>query len=395
MALGGLRVGASRRPITPDSELGPVYRAGYKMGAAERLGRVVDDLFVRCVALELDGTRVLILSLDLIGLFRDFIDALASELAPDGVSREGLLVATTHTHAGPDTMGVWGPSFARSGYNERYGELLLRHAADVAREALGSCRPALPFLSCDRRNLGVANFRTPDELSLTLWCLAFRAGDETVASLISYTAQPELAPRDDDGISADYPGEACRTLETETGGTALFLLGACGGMEPEGCESGYDHAHRYGRRLAAELARMSAHARPIRVDALRATTRQVELPVENRGFQAAMEHGIFRTARRPPAVTTTISRVGIGEVEIVALPGETFPGIVRGVGREGRTFFANQVNDALGYFLPPDQFRSTPVEWVEGHHFVGHELESLGRKAGEILRAELLRLVPS
>jgi hypothetical protein len=79
-------------------------------------------------------------------------------------------------------------------------------------------------------------------------------------------------------------------------------------------------------------------------------------------------------------------------VAIFALPGESFPGIVAEIGPKDRALFINQVNDSLGYFIPPEHFRSEPVEWWEGHHFTGHELESLGQRAGEIIREELSRL---
>ena len=289
-------------------------------------------------------------------------------------------------------MGVWGPSFGESGYNEEYAEFLLKSSTKAVTEAIGSARPAQPFLSYTEQNLGVSNFREPDELSLALWCVSFRAGDEVVGSLISYTAQPELAPRDDDGISADYPGEACRILDEKLGGTTAFLLGACGGMEPEGCEAGYEIGHAYGRKVAAELLRLSPSARPVAGEALGVTVREVELPVENPGFQLMMEHGILKTSRKPPNARSTLSRVDLGELTIFALPGESFPGIVAGIGPKGRALFVNQANDSLGYFIPPEQFRSEPVEWAEGHHFTGHELESLGRQSGENLRRELIKL---
>jgi hypothetical protein len=163
-------------------------------------------------------------------------------------------------------------------------------------------------------------------------------------------------------------------------------------MEPEGCEEGYETAHAYGRKLAGHLLELVRDARPVRGDTLAVRVRETELPVENEGFQLMMEHGILETARRPPAARTTLSRVEIGELAIFALPGEAFPGIVEGVGARKRALFINQVNDSLGYFIPPEQFRSDPVAWAEAHHFTGHEIESLGRRAGEIIRRELLAL---
>lgn len=386
------RVGAARKNITPTSELGPVYRAGYKMMEAEQLAGAVDDIFLRCLTVETDAARAIFLSLDLVGLFRDFTDALAARLAPQGIGPESLIVATTHSHAAPDTMGAWGPSFGVSGCNEQYTEFLLGAAADTVSEARASARPARPYLCVDETNLGVSSYREPDELNLTLWCLSFRDEGGVVGSLISYSAQPELAPRDDDRVSADYPGEACRILDREMGGTTLFLLGACGGMEPEGCEGGYETAHAYGRRLAGAVLEMLPAGQPIGGDTLAVRVREVVLPVENEGFWLMMEHGVFDTARRPPVARTTLSRIDLGEVVLFALPGESFPGIVAGSGPLDRVLFINQANDSLGYFIPPEQFRDEPVQWTEDHHFIGHELESLGKRAGEILREELIGL---
>lgn len=386
------RVGVAKRKITPPPELGPVYRAGYKMMEAEQLTGAVDEIFVRCMVVEGRAGRAVFISLDVIGLFRDFTDALASRLAPQGIEPDSLIVAATHSHASPDTMGAWGPAFGESGYNPQYGEFLLSTAADAVSEALESAGPAKPYLCVEEANLGVANFREPGDLNVLLWFLCFRGAEGVIGTLVSYPAQPELVPRDDDRISAGYPGEACRVLDRELGGTTLFLLGACGGMEPEGCEEGYETAHAYGRRLADTVVDLMPRVGPVQGDELVVTVREVELPVENDGFELMMEHGIFETARKPPAARTTLSRVDIGEIAIFALPGESFPGIVAEIEPRDHALFINQVNDSLGYFIPPEQFRAEPVEWAEGHHFTGHEIESLGKSAGGIVREELRSL---
>jgi len=384
--------GAAKRRISPSDSMGPVYRAGYKMGEAEEIKGIVDDIFLRCLAIEGAGTRVVFLSFDLIGLFRDFATEIASGLAPQGIKTQNLIVSATHMHSGPDTMGLWGPALDQSGYNEEYGRFLLDTAVDAAREAISSMRPARALFSFAEKNLGISNFREPEELNLALWQIRFEGENGCVGSLFSYPAQPELAPRDDDRISAGYPGEACRQLDGKQGGINLFLLGSCGGMEPEGCEKGYDEAHAYGKKLAEELLKQASTSKRISDVTLSIETEQVHLPVENPGFQMMMEMGVIRTSQRPPEVISTISKIQIGGIRIFAIPGESFPGIVRGIGKKGETLFIDQVNDSLGYFISPEQFRQEPVEWADGHHFTGHELESLGRGAGDMIRKGLLKL---
>jgi hypothetical protein len=396
------RVGVAKRSILPTPEMGPVYRAGYKMGAAERLTEAVDEIFLRCLSIETEETRIVFLSLDLIGLLRDFTEELGARLGPHGLTANDLIVASTHVHSGPDTMGLWGPSFGESGYNEKYGEFLFDSSVDAIAEALEASVPAQAYFCFEEKNLGVANFRNPDDLNLDLWCLTFKDGERPIGSLFSYTAQPEFAPRDDESISGDYPGEACRQLERRMGGTALFLLGVCGGMEPEGCEQGYDVAWEYGGMLADELSRMNRKTSPLPVTELSVSTTEVALPVENPGFQLMMERGMIQTSRRPPEAVATISTVRIGDLTLFTIPGESFPGIAIDIGQKGKTLFVNQVNDSLGYFLPAEQFRAEPVEWTEDYHetetsfterhFTGHELESLGRTAGDVIRRELLKI---
>jgi hypothetical protein len=386
------RAGAAKAKITPSPDMGPVYRAGYKMGEAEQLHGVVDDIYVRCLTIENDGTRIAFVSFDLIGLLRDFTLELASRLKTEGIKPEHLLVATTHTHSGPDTMGLWGPSIDASGYNEVYGDFLLDTAAASVKRALASAQPAQAFFAFEEKNLGATNYHSPSDINLDLWRLMFKGKKQVVGSLISYPAQPELTPRHADKISAGYPGEACAVLDKKSGGTTLFLLGACGGMEPEGCEKGFDAAHAYGRKLSDAVLELTKKTRPISDDSLSVTSREISLPIENPGFQMMMEAGMIRTSQRPPNGTSTISKVLIGDIVILTVPGEPFPGIVAGIGQKGQTLFVSQINDSLGYFIPPEDFNPEPKPFEEGEHFTSHELESLGIKSGEIIRRELDRL---
>src|SRR5688572_7460291 len=93
-----LRIGASAIDITP-----PVGTAldGYGGRVDVSLG-VHDALFARCLFLD-DGTRQLaIVVCDLIGVGRGLVGR-ARQLITErlGIAAENVLVAATHTHAGP------------------------------------------------------------------------------------------------------------------------------------------------------------------------------------------------------------------------------------------------------------------------------------------------------
>ena len=90
----------------------PVYLAGF--GQNRRAQSVHDDLCVRALALVFGETRVDVAALDLIGLGRRYcqeIERRVNEAEPG----TRTLLSCTHTHHGPDTIGLWGPDTITSG----------------------------------------------------------------------------------------------------------------------------------------------------------------------------------------------------------------------------------------------------------------------------------------
>jgi hypothetical protein len=69
---------------------------------------VHDPLWARALVLRAGGTAVALVVLDLIGLLRDEVLAIREAVADLGL--DYVAVACTHTHAGPDSLGIWGPN---------------------------------------------------------------------------------------------------------------------------------------------------------------------------------------------------------------------------------------------------------------------------------------------
>src|SRR5687767_2688389 len=98
-----LRAGAAAVKITP-SLTRTVYIAGYNNNRPAT--SVHDDLWARALVLDDGKSRLAVVSCDLIGLFNrrvKQIRALIKAVPPDNV-----LIACTHVHSGPDTLGLWG-----------------------------------------------------------------------------------------------------------------------------------------------------------------------------------------------------------------------------------------------------------------------------------------------
>ena len=111
-----MKLGYAQSIITPSLD-DPVYLAGF--GQNRIAESIHDDLYARALALSDGKTSIVLCALDLIGFFqndvRDVIDRVKAE-HPD----TQIVMASTHTHHGPDTQGLWGPDNKTSGVDETY-----------------------------------------------------------------------------------------------------------------------------------------------------------------------------------------------------------------------------------------------------------------------------------
>src|SRR5438477_4976354 len=93
------KAGVAATVITPD---GPIWMAGYAARNKPSEGKV-QDLFAKALALEdASGGRLVIVTMDLIGMTRVIRDAVEKQAAEKyKLPRAALLLNASHTHCGP------------------------------------------------------------------------------------------------------------------------------------------------------------------------------------------------------------------------------------------------------------------------------------------------------
>ncbi len=322
-----LLAGAAVEVITPDLSTGlpPVAVAGF--GKGRDATGVHDDLYARALVLQAGKASVALVALDLIGFFHDDIvkirDDVRSRYPEVGVG--SILIASTHTHAGPDVIGLWSPPdrAVDAGYVGR----IRTRAADAVAAAWRARRPArLSFASADIPRL-VQDSRLPTVVDATALLMKVDAenGQETIATLLDFPSHPESLGRDNTLISSDYPWSARLRLEQEFGGVALFFSGDIGGLltplggdmiDPETGEKLVPKTPRateaYGREVARQVvaawrathggrpsvsgsADGASGARPVPATdptvALLVRTRAVRVPLKNAMFVRGLAEG--------------------------------------------------------------------------------------------------------
>ncbi len=109
-------VGFTQNFITPGLDK-PVYLAGF--GQNRHAESVHDDLTVRALALRSDNVTLILCAVDLICFFHPDVLEVIRRVQEEAANVQ-IIIAATHTHHGPDTMGLWGPDNRHSGVDPVY-----------------------------------------------------------------------------------------------------------------------------------------------------------------------------------------------------------------------------------------------------------------------------------
>lgn len=379
-----LEAGAAQAVITPTlTSDKPVYLAGF--GHNRVASGVHDDLTARCLALSTGARPMVICAVDLIGLFYEDVLAVRQEFSQQTHSNALVIVAATHTHAGPDTLGLYGPRALASGVDSEYLSWIENRIAATAASALRAMQPARVEFGRDDHPLlallqGVDRPPIVKDPYLFVMRVTARSNGKTIATLVNWSDHPEVLGRKNTEITCDYPHWVRAYLEARFGGIALFFSGAIGKVsplgqvslpDPETGEPAADGTWRKAELLGTEVGQLAertlrqghgmGQGHATNIDALSIRSETIFVPLENPLFRAAQAAGVF-AARRPlytngkPDAGTEMRdlpntgrvsvatghdirtevdyvqlRSGAGPVaEIVAIPGEIYPELVNG-----------------------------------------------------------------
>ena len=385
-----LQIGYSQGVITPSLER-PVFLAGF--GQNRRAQTVHDDLFVRALALKDEDTTLVLAALDLIGFFRpDVLDVTRRVQAnAPGVQ---LIIASIHTHHGPDTMGLWGPNSSRSGVDLQYMTSMKEKVITVLLACQENLQPAtlkatsihVPGVAKNARNPEIVD----DELTVVQFNLTSTL--RPLVTLFNFPCHPEVLWEHNPHISADYPGVLCREVEIATGAPCIFFSGALGGMmTPDVVDHSFEEAEQMGKKLAqVGLEALNNSEESQTSPTILLKKKDIAPKLTNILFTLAFRRKLLPDIRNPQGrVPTEAGLLKIGTLWLATVPGEMLPRLgmalkasmlEAGAGVAGIIGLAN---DELGYILPKEDFRYPLNPFSPGHHY--EETMSLGREIGPLV----------
>ncbi len=417
-----------------------VWLAGFNVNRpAEGIN---DPLWARAIAFQHRQTIVAVVSIDCVGLTYERIVAARVKLALELPEVRHVVFASTHTHNGPDTMGIWSYRPIPAKFNEGYVDFVMEQARAAIVAAVSDLQPADGVVaSLDLPPAGyVRDSRPPLVYDRTLGVARFtKAGtEETIATLVSWGNHPEAMGGSNPLVSSDFPHYLRDAMERGLegtngligfGGRCIFLQGPVGGlMTPLGmtvpdrngrdlhAENGVGKTRALGENLALQAASLlrGGTARKMEDHRLSVVAKSVFAPIEGT-FRIPIMLGLIHPGWFDGKARTEVGALRLGEIEMLTIPGEIYPEIVDGgvetpeggdypgpavevpplrpQMRGAINLVLNLANDEVGYIVPRTQWDTRPPFTYGQKRAPYGEVNSGGPDVAGVVHREALALI--
>lgn len=396
-----------------------------QVGAAEALLEASDDMViaggigpgkatgqegklrVTATVLDLGGTRLAIVSCDIIAIRRNYLDPAVNTIEKEiGIPAANILINSSHTHHAPSTLTVHGYKHEEV-FCGRVRDAIVEavRRADARRRESGPCR--LRFRLGQESSVG-QNSRLllgdgtvfwvgnrDDEVRPTgpfdpeLPVLAFEREDGKLESLI-FNHSTHLIGTLRPGVrSPGFYGLSSQNLEKELGTTVTFISGAYGSTHNLTLE-----CKEMIQRIEASVRAALAKTNPMKVTTLRAIKRQFKYRVRHfdekvqdaavssychkrLGGSPAYIVDVFRKMRKTLTPhqgeerTTWLQVLRVGDIAWAGIPGELFTSLGLEIKRRSPfryTYIAGTTNDYIGYLGDAEAYELGGYQLWTGLH---------------------------
>ncbi len=263
------KAGTGRVVITPEK---PVWLAGYAVRQKPADG-MLHDLWAKALTLEdIHGHRILLITMDLIGLDRQFSDELSDTLMQKyGLKRSDIILSASHTHSGPvinENLKLIYPPFddemkKRLAENKRF---VFSQILVATERAMNNMHPArvsrgvgIARFAVNRREnkpeevLYASELKGPTDYSVQVLLVSDTTG-QPKAVVFGYACHATCL--EINKYSGDYPGFAQIELEKAYPGSEAMFFAGCGSDQNPLPRRSIPLTEQYGKELAVAVERV-------------------------------------------------------------------------------------------------------------------------------------------
>ena len=434
-----MRAGFSKISITPPMDL-PM--GGYRLRRGIAQG-VHDDLQATCCVMEGSNIFVVLISLDLLCLPQKAIQKIKSEISETyNIEPESIIISCTHTHSGPDTIGISGVGKVEitiyfDWLVEQIVKLLLNALHSVTELNISYVQANAEGIAFNRRlrlrdGKVVSNLEAvTDEMIESRgivdpagMMIVFENSQGVVGVLVNFTMHATVLDERNYLYSRDFPGYLVDRLMKELPGepVVMFVNGAFGNINqiciPGKWISSFDEARRIGEQIAEvfiykfdDRERVNVADIDIRCTRVNVPRRRMQIQTnddivslgsktrksasrgrlpENINYKQKLFLEEIQQLKDSDYDVAEIQIIVLDELEIIAVPGELFVEYGLEIKKKSRYAYPIVFGNSNGYigYIP------THSAFNEGGYETTLSLTSrLIPEAGEILleNIELLR----
>lgn len=349
-----------------------------------------DDIKDSCVIVSVD---ICAITEDIAGTIRDAINK------KHRIAQSAIIVAATHTHSGPATIGHFNPS------EPEYIKELIEKIITAIEQAATNTKPVLISSGCGtettinqyRRLLAddgsvimnwedfpaeriVKPMGEPDTTVGVLKVVDATNPDKIIAILFNFPCHPNVLSGDNFLISADFPGLAAKLLEEEFNCQAMFINGAQGTMDIDGLKDrDMDGIVRTGNALAKAVSQITQKIKTYDDTSIKTTSIKYQIPkrkitaeelkwaedvlkVTADGKFEAMRDGVgddfkaglYKSIHESKETAIDIEQIGftVAGAAFITFPGEIFTEIGMKIKQKSpfeHTYFLGLANGSKGY----------------------------------------------
>lgn len=429
-------VGYGRVDIMPE---GSVELGGLGNGPFRKSENVLDTLYASCIAITDDREQTLLLiTMDLLHAMQGMVADMRKIITQKtGVPGQHIMIAATHTHAGPDIFNP-GPRAV-----DEYIARCVDRVPLAAEAALADRKPAraytavrslehMNFVRHYKRADGTCGGETPDnpwvghmtQPDPRMRVVQFKREGGKDVLLMNWQAHPcftgQAASKN---ISADYIASVRGYLEVALGCHFAFFQGAGGNLTARSkikSEPSYREMAAYGKQLGDAAIAALEDVRQLKLEPLQTVRRQYMCPVDHttdgevpqatelwnfwltandipESYRRARQLGygspyqgraVLERAAKPAAEPLELNAVRLGELAIATAPCEMFDTCGARV-KDGSPFedtlMLAYCNGSYGYFPTRYAFEYRCYE-SDTHKYAPGSAEEMAENLVEMLR---------
>lgn len=330
------KVAAGAVAITPDQ---PVWMAGYASRDAPSDGKV-HDLFAKVLVIEdAEGSRLVLVTTDLIGITPELRNGVETVAAQHGVPSQSLLLNASHTHCGPELRGDrlvrFGVDAKHAAKSQLYVKTITAKIGALIGETVARLEPSRLTFSRARAGFamnrrlptpeGFINSPNPDgPVDHEVPVLRVENADgQLTAVLFGYACHATTLSFQK--LCGDYPGFAQQYIQDAHEGTIAMFMNGCSGDQNPYPRRTLELAQQHGRALAngVETALETKNVReisgPLRV-ALEYTTLKFSGPPDREAVEAEAASGNKYDRFHGQALKRELDQTGKIETEYKRFP---------------------------------------------------------------------------